>query len=76
VYAYTLFTPEVVIAVAGIIAVSCWLDTNVVGCTAALKYTTEPALNPLPFTVSINCGPIAVVLLGKSVATWRVVGEW
>jgi hypothetical protein len=54
----------VVIALAGTEAVAWPLFTTVVVKGAPLKFTTEPAANPLPFTVSVNAAPPATAVAG------------
>ena len=49
---------------AGILAVTCVADTNVVVRLVPPKPTTEPVMNPVPFTVSVKAGPPAVAELG------------
>jgi hypothetical protein len=41
--------------------------TNVVVLGELLKFTTEPATKPVPFTVNENAGPPAAALMGESV---------
>ena len=53
---------------AGIAAVSCVLLTKVVVRFEPLTCTTEPLMNLLPFTVSVNPALPAVALLGEMLA--------
>src|SRR5438067_9127835 len=50
----------------GTVAVSCVAETNVVVSAVPLHLTVEPATKLVPFTVSVNCGPPAVVQVGLS----------
>jgi hypothetical protein len=63
----TLSVPAVAISATVIAAVSCVAFTNVVVLGELLKFTTEPATKPVPFTVNENAGPPAVALVGESV---------
>jgi hypothetical protein len=67
--------PGVAISTAGTMAVSCFLDTNVVVSGISFQYTVSPEMK-LPglglFTVSANCGPPAPVQVGLIVL---IVGE-
>jgi hypothetical protein len=56
--------PPVAISTAGTIAVTWVYETKVVVSATPLKSTTEEESNPVPFTVSVNCAPPAVVDVG------------
>ena len=58
--------PAVAMRAAGTVAVSCVAETNVVVSAVPLHLTVEPATKLVPFTVSVNCGPPAVVQVGLS----------
>jgi hypothetical protein len=58
--------PAVAMRAAGTVAVSCVAETNVVASTVAFHFTVEPETKLVPFTVSVNCGPPAVVQVGLS----------
>jgi hypothetical protein len=62
----TLSVPAVAISATVIVAVSCVAFTNVVVLGELLKFTTEPATKPVPFTVNEKAGPPAVALVGES----------
>ena len=49
---------------AGMLAVTCVADTNVVVRLMPPKLTAEPVMNPVPLTVSVKAGPPAVAELG------------
>jgi hypothetical protein len=65
----TFTVAAVRISAAVIAAVTCVALTNVVCAADPLKITTEVVVNPVPFTVSVNAAPPAVVLVGDSVVT-------
>ena len=56
-------------SLAGIDAVSCVVLTNVVARLAPFQRTTDVDTKPLPFSVSVNVAPPAVVLDGASDAS-------
>jgi hypothetical protein len=58
--------PAVAMAVAGIVAVTSVVLTNVVVAAVPLKLTAEPLTKPVPVTVSVNAAPPAVALEGES----------
>ena len=58
--------PAVAISEAGTIAVSCVAETNVVVKPVPFQFTVEPEMKLVPLTVSVNCGPPAVVHVGLS----------
>src|ERR1700722_4038696 len=53
----------------GMEAVNCVALTNEVATLFRLKLTIDPDTKPLPFTVSVNCGPPAVALVGEMLET-------
>ena len=55
-----------VISVASIAAVSCVPLTNVVTLALPLKFTVEPAIKPVPFTVSVNAPELTVAPFGDN----------
>jgi hypothetical protein len=57
--------PADAMSAAGIDAVSCVAETNVVVRLAPFQRTTEPATKFEPFTVSVNAAPPAVVVDGE-----------
>ncbi len=65
-FTVTLYVPAVEIYAAGIAAVSCVVLTKVVVGVFPLKMTLELLTNPVPFTVNVNSGPPATVLVGDS----------
>jgi hypothetical protein len=60
----TVAVPAVVIRFAGTVAVNCVALTNVVESGVLLHCTIALEANPVPFTVSVNVGPPAVVVFG------------
>ena len=58
--------PTVAIRDAGTVAVSFVAETNVVVSAVPFHLTVEPDAKLVPFTVSVNCGPPAVVQVGLS----------
>lgn len=62
----TLAVPAAVKSDAGMAAVNFVAFTNVVGRSAPFQRTIEFAVNPLPFTVSVNAGLPTVALAGSS----------
>ena len=58
--------PAVAMRTAGTVAVSCVVETNVVANAVPFQFTVEPETKLVPFTVSVNCGPPAVVQVGLS----------
>ncbi len=58
--------PEDAIKLADTDAVNCVALTYVVDSAVPFQFTTAPEANPLPFTVSVNAAPPAVVLEGLS----------
>src|SRR5207245_8994222 len=58
--------PAVAMRAAGTVAVSCVAETNVVVSAVPFHLTVEPDAKLVPFTVSVNCGPPAVVQVGLS----------
>jgi hypothetical protein len=52
--AVTSAVPGVAMSVAGMAALSRIADTNVVGRSDPFHRTTEPLMNPVPFTVRVN----------------------
>jgi len=61
--------PAVAMRAAGTVAVSCVEETNVVASAVPLHLTVEPETKLVPFTVSVNCEPPAVVQVGLSELT-------
>jgi len=61
--------PALAMRAAGTAAVSCVAETNVVVRAVPFHLTVEPETKLLPFTVSVNPGPPAVVQLGLSELT-------
>jgi hypothetical protein len=59
----------VFISPAKIAAVSCVAFTNVVARAEPLKFTTDEARNPVPFTVSVNAPEPMIALVGAIVVT-------
>ena len=64
--AVTEAVPTVAIRDAGTVAVSFVAETNVVVSAVPFHLTVEPDAKLVPFTVSVNCGPPAVVQVGLS----------
>jgi hypothetical protein len=58
--------PALAIREAGTVAVSCVAETKVVVNAVPFHFTVEPETKLLPFTVSVNPGPPAVVQFGLS----------
>src|SRR5712691_136698 len=70
--------PAVAMSLAGIAAVTCAAETNVVVRALPFHCTVEPEMKLLPFTVSANVGPPAAAAAGLSpvvVGTGFVTGE-
>jgi len=63
--------PAVATALAGIVALTCTVLSNVVVIAEPLKFTTAAELKFVPSTVSGNCELPAAVLGGLS---WLIVG--
>jgi hypothetical protein len=61
----TAGVPPAAISVAKIAAVICVTETNVVVFAVPPKLTTEVGVNPVPFTVNVNAGFPALVLVGE-----------
>lgn len=59
-----LATPAIAIRFAGTLAVTWPVFTTVVVSAVAFHCTTESEAKPLPFTVSVNAGPPAAVVVG------------
>src|SRR5476649_267319 len=55
---------EVAMSVDGITAVTCVVDSTVVGRLALSSWTIEPAINPVPVTVKVKLGPPVTTLTG------------
>src|SRR5437660_3803009 len=62
----TVTVPPVAMSLAGMEAVSCMLLTKVVARSLPFQRTTEPAMKPLPRTVTVNAAAPAVALAGES----------
>ncbi len=60
----TCVVPAVAMSVAGIAAVSCVEETNVVVRFAPFQRTTEALTKLLPFTVNVKAAPPAVAEVG------------
>src|SRR5947209_20106930 len=56
--------PGVTTALAGTVAVNCWLLTKAVLRGDPFNCTPDPLKNPVPLTVSVNCGLPAVTAVG------------
>jgi hypothetical protein len=56
----TLAVPAAAMSVAGIVAVSCVGETNVVARAAPFQFTVEPLTKLPPLAVSVAAGPPAV----------------
>ena len=67
----TVTCPEPVAATSAVViaAVSCAALTNVVGRALPFHCTTEPATNPVPFTVRVNAPDPATTLEGETLLT-------
>lgn len=63
----TLIEPAVTRSPAVIAAVTCVALTNVVVLGFPLKFTTEPEINFVPFTVNVNPAPPTIALAGERV---------
>lgn len=59
--------PGAAISVCEIVARNCVALTNVVVRLLPFHCTVEPLINPVPFTVSVNCVLVAKTLVGASV---------
>ena len=57
--------PRLKISLFAICALSCVGLTNVVGLGEPLTCTTDPLINPVPFTVSVKLGPNATAVAGE-----------
>jgi hypothetical protein len=58
--------PAVAMRAAGTVAVSWVAETKVVASAVPFQFTVDPERKVVPFTVSTNCGPPAVVHVGLS----------
>ena len=73
-FTVTVAVPCEAMRLAATVAVNWLALTKVVGNGDPLQRTVEPAVNPAPFTVRLNCGPPACAVDGLSVVTAGPVG--